>query len=228
MHLLPYMATEADNVLRIFEDVALLAKETQFSFKTDESGTARLVRTAAKVFHPPGVAAYFASYLLGKVDKLKIVSYRGSRFNILFYDAGATYYHRKHIIDFLSSWPNPNNLLKAVAEDMSNVVNQAGIRALGIVNKIITGPYWRVLEAKGNILDLTPYLYQMKLSFDRFEGEILFSDITIHKDEIYNELFRPTNDEVELTIQCLEMIMHSVLHIVERQAEQQLPGGQIF
>jgi hypothetical protein len=29
-------------------------------------------------------------------------------------------YHRKHIIDFLSSWPNPNNLLKAVAEDMSN------------------------------------------------------------------------------------------------------------
>jgi hypothetical protein len=51
-----------------FEDVALLTKETQFSFKTDESGTARLVRTAAKAFHPPGsdearVAAYFASYL---------------------------------------------------------------------------------------------------------------------------------------------------------------------
>ena len=63
------------------------------------------------------------------------------------------------------------------------------------MDKIITGPYWRVLEAKGNILDLTPYLYQMKLSFDRwckdasglFEGEILFSDITMHKDEIYNE-----------------------------------------
>jgi hypothetical protein len=69
----------------------------------------------------------------------------------------------------------------------------------------------------------------MKLSFDRFEGEILFSDITIHKDDIYNELFRPTNDEVdELTIQCLEMIMHSALLIVERQAEEQLPGGQIF
>jgi hypothetical protein len=43
MHLLPNMATEADNVLRIFEDVALLAKETQFSFKTDESGTARTI-----------------------------------------------------------------------------------------------------------------------------------------------------------------------------------------
>lgn len=78
---------------------------------------------------------------------------------------------------------------------MSNVLYQAGTRALGIVDKIITGPYWRVLEAKGNILDLTPYLYQMKLSFDRwckdasglFEGEIVFSDITMHKDEIYNE-----------------------------------------
>jgi hypothetical protein len=51
MHLLPNMATEADNVLRIFEDVALLAKETQFSFKTDESGTARLVRTANKILN---------------------------------------------------------------------------------------------------------------------------------------------------------------------------------
>lgn len=77
----------------------------------------------------------------------------------------------------------------------------------------------------------------MKLSFDRwckdasglFEGEILLSDITIHKDEIYNELFRPTNDEVdELTIQCLEMIMHSVLLIVERQAEELFLRGQIF
>ena len=90
------MATEADKVLRIFEDVALLTRETQF-----ESGTARLLRTAAKAFHPTGsdeagVAAYFASYLQGKDEKLKIDSYRGSRFNILFYDAGATYYHKNH------------------------------------------------------------------------------------------------------------------------------------
>ena len=127
MHLLPNMATEADNVLRIFEDVALLAKETQFSFKTDESGTARLVRTAAKAFHPPGsdepgVAAYFASYLLGKDDKLKIVSYRGSRFNILFYESAALYFHRDHLTIFLNQWISPNDLLKSVEFDINEKI----------------------------------------------------------------------------------------------------------
>ena len=124
MHLLPNMATESNKILKVFEDVALLTVENKCSFKTDESGTARLhvVRTAAKAFHPTGsdeagVASYFDSFLKGKNEKLKIVSFRGSRFNILFYDADATYYHREHIIYFLKSWPNPNNLLKAVSED---------------------------------------------------------------------------------------------------------------
>lgn len=89
----------------MFENVALLTKENKYSYQTDELGTARLVRTAAKALYPTGsdeacVAAYFDSFLKGKNEKLKIVTYRGSRFKILFYDAGATYYHRQHIIDF--------------------------------------------------------------------------------------------------------------------------------
>ena len=108
MHLLLNMATETDKVIKVFEDVALLNRESKFSFKTDESGTARLVRTAAKAFHPSGsdeagVASYLASYLAGKDLKLKIVPYRGNRFNILYFDAGATYFHRNHITDFFKT-----------------------------------------------------------------------------------------------------------------------------
>ena len=118
----------------------------------------------------------------------------------------------------MQTWPNPNNLLKAVAEDIVNRVHQAGLRALGLIDKRITGPYWRVLESAGNILDLNPYLHQMKISFENWskkssgllEGECLFSDISVHEDEIYNELLKSAGDEVdELTIQCLEMVMHA-------------------
>ena len=51
----------------------------------------------------------------------------------------------------------------------------------------------------------------------------------MHDDEIYYELLRPAGDEMdELTIQCLEMLMQSLLLILERQAEEQLPGGKYF
>ena len=63
------MATETNKILKVFEDVALLSKDTKFSYQTDEAGTARLVRTAAKALHPSGsgevgVAAYFTSFLI--------------------------------------------------------------------------------------------------------------------------------------------------------------------
>ena len=40
----------------------------------------------------------------------------------------------------------------------------AGIRALGIIDKVITGPYWRLLEKEGGIYNLNTHLHQMKIS----------------------------------------------------------------
>ena len=83
-------------------------------------------------------------------------------------------------------------------EDVENQVHLAGLRALGIVDKVITGPYWRILEAPGSILDLNPYLLQMKLSLEEWckdasgllEGDKLFRDVEIHDDDIYAELMK--------------------------------------
>ena len=114
---------------------------------TKESGASRLVKTAAKaVVHPhcsdeAGIASEFISFLKGRGRYLKIVTCRGNRFNILFYDAGALYYHWDDLLSmiyYLNDWPNPNRLLLAVKEDMTNDVQKAGIRALGIIDKLIT------------------------------------------------------------------------------------------
>lgn len=53
-----------------------------------------------------------------------------------------------------------NQLLKAVSADLAVPEHLAGCKALGIINKVITGPLWRVLEDKDiTILDMNECLF---------------------------------------------------------------------
>ena len=152
LHLLANFATESDKVLNSFENIILSEdNESIYAFNTKECGAARLVRTACKAFEARGsdecgVASYFNSYLAVINEKSMFVPFIGNRFIILFYNAAALYYHKEAVKKFLASWPNPNNLLKAVNEDISNKVYLAEVRALGIINKLLTGPLWRLLS----------------------------------------------------------------------------------
>ena len=107
------------------------------AFNIKQTGVARLVRTACKAFHVRGsdeasIASYFNSYLAGQSEKSYFVPFIVSRFNIFFYNAAALYYHADSIKDFIKMFPNPNNLSKAVLEDITNDVFLAEARALGI------------------------------------------------------------------------------------------------
>ena len=113
------------------------------------------------------VASYFNAYLPDINCKSYLESFIGNRFNILFYNASALYFHKDSIIDFLCKFPNPNNLLKSVDELINNPFNLACVRGLGIVNKVATGPLWRICE-KMSTLEMTPYLVDLKLKLDNF------------------------------------------------------------
>ena len=139
--------------------------ETIFAFTTKESGAVRLVRTACKAFHirgsdEAGVASYFNTYLAGRCEKSCFVPFIVNRFTVLFYNAASLYFHADSIKECLKSWPNPNNLLKAVLEDISNDLFLAECRALGIVDKILTGPLWRIIEEKKIILEMNTVLFK--------------------------------------------------------------------
>ena len=97
-----------------------------------------------------GIAADWDTYLVGIGETNKIITFRGNRFNVLFYDAAAVYYHRHHIYEFLSALPDPNNLLKAVNFDIQQLYI-AHVRALGIVDTIITGLLWGVIKSHDGI-----------------------------------------------------------------------------
>ena len=117
LHLLANFATETDKVLKSFERMLLTDDyDTVFAFNTKESCAARLVRTGCKAFQvrgsdEAGVASYFNSFLSGRNEKSFLVPFIGNRFNILFYNAAALYYHSDAVKDFFNDSPNPNNLL---------------------------------------------------------------------------------------------------------------------
>jgi hypothetical protein len=245
MHLLVNFASECDKTLKVFEKVARSDdfKENPHVFQTSESGPARLVRTSVKAVHPhgseeAGVASYFLAFLQGKGEKLNLVSYRGNRFNILFYDSAALYHHRQHLREFLSTWPNPNNLISAVLSDLSDDVNLAGARALGIIDKLITGPLWRILEKATSVLDVNDHLLQLKLSCERFgkdaslllEAEPVFvGDVALHKDELYDALFKPTDVTFDsLTQEALEMMLTSMLWFWSAKRWISCQGGEVL
>ena len=246
LHLLANFASETDKVLKSFEELLLTDEFEQiFSFKTRESAAARLVRTSCKAFHvrgsdeAAGIVSYFNSFLNGRGEKSLLVPFIGNRFNILFYNAGVVYYHADAIKEFFKAWPDPNNLLKAVNEDISNYLFLAELRALGIIDKLLTGPLWRLIENTENILFLNPYLFRLKMKLSEFcndassllLGSTIFNELDIqhHQDVIWESLFKEKTEEFYvLTQQALEVILHAVLIILEWQCVDQLPGRKYW
>jgi len=93
------------------------------------------------------------------ITKNPLAPFRGNRFNILFYDAGVVFHLASLIEKFLTEvWQTPNKLLKAVLADIKVPEFLAGCKALGLINKVVTGPLWRVIESKDvSILDMNTH-----------------------------------------------------------------------
>ena len=248
LHLLSNFATETSKVLKGFEKCMLLDDyENKFAFETSETTPIQLIRLVSKAFHPrgsdeSGVSSYFNSHLkkIDQSQKNKIDSFIGNRFNVIYRNGAAVYFHKDHILDFLKEWPHPNNLLKAVNELIDNPFNLACIRALGIVDKILTGPFWRIIEGVDHILVMNKYLSLLKAKLDRLykdarpilnKQEFIFDEsddlVEITRDDVYEKLFEETGSSEfdELTCKALEQIFYAILLILQRQAKDQLDGG---
>ena len=115
----------------------------------------------------------------------------------------------------------------------------AEARALGIVDKLITGPLWRLIEKSESILQLNPHLFHLKWESSRLckdastilNGETIYQENVVehHRDEVFDKIFWSTTESFDLlTQQCLEVLMHGVLMVLERQCADQLPGGKYW
>ena len=164
MHLVVNMAECSSESLRLFED------STSTPNPHGESGPVNLIRIVSKAFEKrdqkSGCPVKFSGFLRTQgVRRNPLAHFRGNRFNILFHNAAAVYFLRPHIVQFLTQVNGvPNKLLAAVLTGIQNNFNLAACKALGLIDKFITGPLWRVLESDIHILDM-PEKYRSLLKF---------------------------------------------------------------
>ena len=90
--------------------------------------------------------------------KHKLEAFRGNRFNILFFNGAGAYFLHENALEYLVNADN-NKLLKAVKQDLGVVSFIAGCKALGLVDKYLTGPLWRLLNKVDNICDMNKRLH---------------------------------------------------------------------
>ena len=229
MHLVVNMAEHTYESLKLVE--RNFESETTHAFCTDEPGTVRLVRTACKAFErrgdeKSGCPIQFQAYLKRKgIPIKKLIHFRGNRFNIIFANGARTYYLHQHITSFLNSWGTPNRLLRAVFEDISNTVYVAGIKALGLIDKFITGPLWRILESGIHALDLPQHYTKLKNFFESCTDKTIatfvtgentpFSSKYVKKDEVWLALVSPSEHDT-VTRQMLLCIFQSLALLLDR------------
>ena len=99
---------------------------------------------------------------------------------------------------FKEVWQTPNQLLWAVLSDIQVPEHLAGCKALGLVNKVVTGPLWRILETSDiSILEMNEYFQMLVTHLDLWSldstdvlsgNAIIFPDFPPSEDEIWKSL----------------------------------------
>jgi hypothetical protein len=106
-----------------------------------------LLRFVSKLFYTDGSGdpLYAPTYLKEQgINNVPIMNYRGNRFNTIVHNAAGTFYIAKHLINYFINSKSTlsytqNFILTALKKDYVISI----CRALGIISKTVTEPYWR-------------------------------------------------------------------------------------
>ena len=207
MHFMIALAEQADKSLKEWEKlqfgeewvgVAAIPGNAAGS----ESGTIHLIWTACKalkkhVSEQAGCSFAFSEYIKAQgIKAVPLSSFKGNRFNTVFHNAAGVYFLYNHIKVFLQSvYGTGNRLLQSVLADANVDEFVAGIRALGLINKFITVPLWRVIEDNSiTILDMNNIYTSMRDSLKLWSQHAtpllsseasLFGARRITRDEVF-------------------------------------------
>ena len=141
------------------------------------------------------------------VHEILLAPFFGNRFNILFHNAAGTYYLEEHLKIFFEHYGKDNKLLSAVQHDLEVTSFLTACRALGMIDKLITGPVWRAISKDGHILDMNVFYQRL---YDKFmlwgsdasefmtgDVKLFGDDILISKDCVFDYLYLSRGEEHE-------------------------------
>ena len=128
-----------------------------------------------------------------------------------------------------------NRLLQAVLSDLQVSHFVAGIRALGIIDKIFTRSFWRHLESSSvSILKMSDTYSKMKDKFEKWSKDaqivmdnedLLFPSFTNNDESVAKVLFQSAPDADVMTQEVLQLLFQSFAITLQRLVIDHLPGG---
>ena len=133
-------------------------------------------------------------------------------------------------------WQTPNQLLRAVFSDIQVPEYLAGCKALGLVNKVVTGPLWRILESPDiSILEMNEYFQILITHLDLWSldsaevlsgNAVIFPDFPPTEDEIWKSLIASSEYDA-IAQEILQTLFSSFSVLLCHLIQDHLPGGEL-
>ncbi len=128
-----------------------------------------------------------------------------------------------------------NRLLKAVLADLREPLYITGCRALGLLDKLVTGPLWRKLrESSISVLEMGSVYSEMKAKFDSWSADahaliegsaVLEHANSVHVGDVWNSLIE-SNATDTTTQELLQLLCGAFSITTQRLLLDHLPGGK--
>ncbi len=208
----------------------------------NESSIIRCIRSTSKCLargadEKSGCFQDFRTYCSTENETVRFVSFHGNRFNIVFFLAQVTHYHRDRIIHFFEEVHGTSNRLQSsVLNDIKKPFVAAGCRVLGLFSKLVSAPLWRLLEGGQHIMDMNTHYLQLVRFFERtcedpaafLRGEDCpFSEDLVDRDAVFRALIIPSTEEIENHVGPITHALFTALHqLILRMVKDHLPGGR--
>ncbi|XP_066920601.1 putative leucine-rich repeat-containing protein DDB_G0290503 [Clytia hemisphaerica] len=246
LHYLVGLADQAEATLKVWEGL-LYDKDKKVGslahggYSNGESGCLRTIRTVCKSVQERGCdksgrMVHFATFLKSEynITEIPLYPFLGNRFNILFLNAAGVFQLYSLLQAFFSECYDENRLLTAVYHDLNVLAYKVGCRALGLIHKKVTGPFWRQMVESETALNMSKNYQKMVEKFEKWSADssdFLFgSDCLfpkhIHKDTIFETLTSQFEHDESMTKPLLEMIFASFTVVSKRMLEDHLVGGK--
>lgn len=249
LHLLVNMAECASPILQNFDkmhdtseglDITDEDQDDSCTIKSSEAMVLTLLRFCAKCFscggdEKSGAHADFKAYCNSIQEKVMFIPFRGNRFNIIFLISQFVYYHKENILKFLQEIHGANNFIqKIILSYIKKPLLLAACKVLGLISKLITAPFWRLIERNIHIFDLNTYFqtlssYLLRQSQDAtgfVSGEEYpFEEVLLEKDKLFSNLIKPDEDNDLLAIQLSQMLFCGFHKLISTALKEHLPGG---
>ena len=167
LHYLIGLAGQAETCLKVWERILFNDQKVRSpchgGYSNGKSAMTRLIQIVCKSVQERGCEksgqmVSFASYVKDEFDIIlsTLFPFLGNRFTILFLNGAGVYLLYDMLLDFYRKIElNKKKLLEAVHWDLNVFAYRVGWRALGLIEKLITGPLWKIMNCENYILGLS-------------------------------------------------------------------------